>query len=101
MILEVINKKHLISFDIDENKCKYLQMQKVTVLMREDQKHFLDVFSKQIMKDRIPDTCSERITTNTVLRALIDAFIIKSKDEDFTNLHGEKEVLAYIKDLFR
>jgi hypothetical protein len=93
MTIQTINNKLLIDMDdIDENKTKYSQLDKVTVLLKTRHKMFLDALSKQIMKKRVPKKDSERITANTLIRCLIEYLEINHKHVDWSNIHNENEL---------
>jgi len=47
---------------------------KLTLRLREDQLEFLSQLEREIMKNRSPVNRRERITKNSILRAMIDAF---------------------------
>jgi hypothetical protein len=47
---------------------------KLTLRLRENQLEFLSRFEREIMKNRSPVNRRERITKNSILRAMIDAF---------------------------
>jgi len=100
MKIERIQDRHLIEFDkINPRKSKYSQMEKVTVLMREDQKHFLDYFCKVLKSKRISNKKNERITPNTIVRALLDFFIENHLDLDGSNIGIEEDLLKDLRKL--
>lgn len=65
-------------------KPRYQQLDKVTVLMTAEQKKGLDSVAKRIMKNRATATKGnadkERITANTLMRALIDNFLARNRN---------------------
>jgi hypothetical protein len=64
---------------------------RLTVLFREDHLDFLDKMVREVNKNRTAEFREERITKNTVLRAMVDAF--KETEVDLQNIPDE-EVLA-------
>jgi len=48
---------------------------RLTTLLRDDQLEFLEKLVREIRKNRGPEYRKERITKNTIFRALLDAFM--------------------------
>lgn len=69
---------------------------KLSTLLREDQLHFLEKLTRQIMANRDSDNKKERITKNTIIRVLIDA--LKDLDIDKKNICNETELFKRIRD---
>lgn len=80
---------------------KWQQLEKVTVLLTEEQKAGLDRLAKKIMRYRSPNkqknSNRERITTNTLLRALVDNFLSHSEQMEMQVMETEKDVLDWIR----
>jgi len=72
---------------------------KLYVLLRDDQLEFLARLTRQIMKNRTSDYKIERITKNTIIRALIDN--LKELDLDVHNIPDETELAKRIADSIR
>lgn len=83
---------------------KYQTFEKVTALMTEEQKRGLDDVAKRVMKHRSAATKGnadkERITANTLLRALIDNFLAHEKELQTEILLSENDARAWISKLF-
>lgn len=86
------------------SKAKWETLDSVLTLLRSDQKEGLDKVAKKIMKYRSNVTRGrkdkERITTNTVLRAIIDNFLEFEKNLPLEVLTSEEDVLIWIRKLF-
>lgn len=79
---------------------KYQQLDvKLYVLLRDDQLEFLARLTREIMKNRTSEYKIERITKNTILRALIDN--LKELDLDVRNIPDEAELAKRISDAIR
>lgn len=80
---------------------KWQTLDRVTVLLSEEEKEGLDKLSKKIMKYRAKDTRGkkekERITANTIIRALIDNLLECEDKLEMTVLETEEDVRAWIK----
>jgi hypothetical protein len=96
-----INEFRQSSIDIQYNKDlpKYLQLERVTVLMSEDHKNYLDFLAKKLMKNR--RIKGERITANCILRCLIE--FLKRSDEniDFHDIESENQLLYRLMSAFK
>jgi len=64
---------------------------KLTLRLGEDQLDFLSRLEREIMKKRTPANRKERITKNSILRALIDA--VSNLDIDTKEIGDETELL--------
>jgi hypothetical protein len=74
---------------------KYQQLDvKLYVLLRDDQLEFLARLTREIMKNRTSEYKTERITKNTILRALIDN--LKELELDVRNIQDEAELAKRI-----
>ncbi len=79
---------------------KYQQLEvKLYVLLREDQLESLSRLTRQIMKNRTPEYKRERITKNTIIRALIDN--LNELDVDVRDIADEGELARRISDAMR
>jgi len=82
---------------------KWQSFDKVTALLTTEQKEGLDRVAKKIMKYRSRDLkgheSKERITANTLIRALIDIFLEKEADSDMKILADEEAVKEWVKSL--
>ncbi|MGA7076623.1 MAG: hypothetical protein WBZ42_08805 [Halobacteriota archaeon] len=79
---------------------KYQQLDvKLYVLLRDDQLEFLAKLTREIMKNRTSEYKTERITKNTILRALIDN--LKELEFDVRNIADEAELVKRISDAIR
>lgn len=95
---EIIRNKVLLEFkDMDTNKPKHKQLEKVTCLLKYEQKFLLDFLAKKIHKERIPNQKSERITANSLVRVLVDILNEKQNDISLSNIQNEEELKAEIK----
>jgi hypothetical protein len=72
---------------------------KLYVLLRDDQLEFLARLTRQIMKNRTSAYKIERITKNTIIRALIDN--LKELELDVRNIPDETELTKRIADSIR
>jgi hypothetical protein len=79
---------------------KYLQLDvKLYVLLREDQLESLTKLTRQIMKNRTSEYKTERITKNTIIRALIDN--LNELTLDVQNIQDEAELTKRIADAIK
>ncbi|MGB9372508.1 MAG: hypothetical protein WCB79_11345 [Halobacteriota archaeon] len=72
---------------------------KLYVLLRDDQLEFLARLTREIMKNRSSECKVERITKNTILRALIDN--LKELDLDVQDIPDEAELAKRISEAIR
>jgi len=72
---------------------------KLYVLLRDDQLEYLARLTRQIMKNRTSDYKIERITKNTIIRALIDN--LTELELDVRNIPDETELAKRIADSIR
>jgi hypothetical protein len=76
---------------------KYQQLDvKLYVLLRDDQLEFLAKLTREIMKNRTSEYKTERITKNTIIRALVDN--LKELELDVRNIRDEAELAKRIAD---
>ena len=91
--------------DNQSDKPKWLTLDKVTVLLTPEQKAGLDVVAKKIMKYRAKDLkgqdAKERITSNTIIRALIDRFLQAEEYAQMEVLPSESDVQVWITELLK
>lgn len=82
---------------------KWQRLDKVTVLLSEEQKSGLDAVAKKLMRHRANALKGieekERITTNTLIRALIDNFL--ENEPELKVLTSEEDVCAWVETVFR
>ena len=64
---------------------------KLTVRLKEDQLEFLSRLEREIMKNRSSDNRKERITKNSVIRAMVDTF--RNLDIDTGEIADEEELV--------
>ena len=72
---------------------------KLYVLLRDDQLEFLAKLTREIMKNRTSAYKVERITKNTIIRALIDN--LKDLELDVRNIPDETELAKRIADVIK
>lgn len=76
---------------------KYMTFdEKISVLFRSDQVEYLDQIAKVVMRKRSRRNKKERITKNTVLRAMVDYF--KGRVFDYEEITDEEELLQRLVD---
>lgn len=88
-----------------ENQPKWQTFDKVTTLLTSEQKEGLDRVAKKIMKFRSKqlkgNDNKERITTNTLIRVLIDIFLQREQKHDFQEVvSSEDDVREWVRKLF-
>lgn len=64
---------------------------KLTLRLKEDQLEFLSRLEREIMKSRSSDNRKERITKNSVIRAMVDTF--RNLDIDTREIGDEEELV--------
>lgn len=64
---------------------------KLTLRLKEDQLEFLSRLEREIMKNRSSDNRKERITKNSVIRAMVDTF--RNLDIDTMEIGDEEELV--------
>ncbi len=64
---------------------------KLTVRLKEDQLEFLSRLEREIMKNRSSDNRKERITKNSVIRAMVETF--RNLDIDTGEIRDEEELV--------
>jgi len=76
---------------------KWKTLTKINVLMDDDQKDILDRAARKIMKsrERKPDA-QERITGNTVVRALVEVLGERLEGIDLSNIDDEVQLKAVL-----
>lgn len=84
---------------------KWQSLDKVTALLTTEQKEGLDRVAKKLMKFRSKDLKTkddrERITTNTIIRSLIENFLKKEEMLELKSLSSEEEVTHWIEGVFK
>ena len=83
---------------------KWKTLEKVTVLLTNQQRDAIEDVARSIMRFRSQEEMMkeerERITANTVVRALIDNFIEKIPNLKMKAITNEEEVKEWVKQLF-
>ena len=83
---------------------KWKTLEKVTVLLTNQQRDAIEDTARQIMRHRsqgdVKSEERERVTANTVVRALIDNFIERSSSLKMESITNEEEVKSWIRQLF-
>lgn len=84
---------------------KWKNHEKVTVVFTFDQKEGLDRLAKQIQRNRPKHTFEqvnnrERITANTLLRALVDLFLEEGPFSEPPEINNEVEVKEWLRKVF-
>ena len=84
---------------------KWKTFEKITALITAQQRDAIEEFAKKIMRSRTSKKTAankrERITANTVLRALLDIFIYKAHDLKIDTIDNEDELKTLFQQLFR
>jgi hypothetical protein len=84
---------------------KWKRLEKVTVLLTNEQRDAIEDIARQVMRFRSkePDCKSdrERITANTVVRALLESFICKAPSLEMEAISNEEELRRWVERLFR
>lgn len=83
----------------EQIKPKWQTLDKVTVLLSSEQKQRLDGITRKLMKHRANATRGaekERLTANTLIRALIDIFLELEENFPLEVLISEEDVKAWI-----
>jgi hypothetical protein len=80
---------------------KWQTLEKITTLLTLEQKDGLDELAKKIMKSRAKDSTEirERITANTILRALLDNFLLITKNAKTGSIQNEDQLREWIGNL--
>lgn len=90
--------------DSDQPLPKWQSLDKVTTLLTTEQKEGLDRVAKKIMKYRSRDLkgndSKERITANTLIRALIENFLTLEDSLQLETLSSEEDVHVWVKNIF-
>lgn len=88
----------------DGEFAKWQTMEKVTVLLYPDQKECFDRLAKNIMRYRRDTPATqyrERITTNTVIRAVVQNFLEREEFLTEEVLETEEDVVRWVGTLFK
>jgi hypothetical protein len=84
---------------------KYQTFAKVTALLTTEQKDGLDRIAKKIMRHRAKEIKGqdnrERITANTLIRALIDNFLDREEAAQVEVLSSEEDAHAWVRKVLR
>lgn len=90
---------------VKSNNSKWQTLDKVNVLLTTDQKDGLDRVAKKIMKHRSKQLKGrdgkERITANTLIRALIDHFLELEGSFETEVMLSEKDVQEWVRSVFK
>ena len=88
-----------------ESPPKWKTMEKVTVLMTTEQRDVIEDTARRLMRFRskgeLPKEDKERITANTVLRALLSNFIDRISSLELASIQNEEELQDWLKKMFR
>ncbi len=88
-----------------EPTAKWQTLDKVTVLLTTEQKEGLDRVAKKLMKYRSKDLkgneSKERITANTLMRALIENFLDMEEAMQLEVLSSEDDVHKWVSNAFK
>lgn len=89
----------------EHSQARWKQLDKVTALLEPEQKEALDRISKSIMKYRSNalkgNDNKERITANTLIRALIDNFVQVVDKLDMEIISSEEEACEWVGKAFK
>lgn len=84
---------------------KWKRLEKVTVLLTNEQRDAIEDIARQVMRFRSKAPASkndrERITANTVVRALLDSFICKAPELEMEEISNEEDFKRWVGRLFR
>jgi hypothetical protein len=84
---------------------KWKRLEKVTVLLTNEQRDAIEDIARQVMRFRSkePQSASdrERITANTVVRALLDGFICKVPSLEMESISNEDDLKRWVGRLFK
>lgn len=103
-VIELPCEPEQVTAPMPASIAKFMTFDKVTALLPAEQKEQLDRIARRMMKQRTHAAKkgnSERITTNTVLRALISNFLECEDLFDHDVLYTESDVQAWIKKMFK
>lgn len=88
---------NLSTSEVAESEPKWRRLEKVTVLMTGAQKDALDEMARKLMRFRVSG--DERITANTIIRALLDVTLPAMQDLPLSPVSDEKELAAWLRQL--
>lgn len=101
------NTKSILDIKLEQHsiyKPKWQSLDKVTVLLSTEQKEGLDKIAKKIMKYRSDATKGsqekERVTANTLMRVLVDAFLERESQLEMEVIIDEEAARKWIEKLF-
>ena len=84
---------------------KWKRLEKVTVLLTNEQRDAVEDIARQVMRFRSKESSStedrERITANTVVRAVLDSFICKASSLEMKAISNEEELKHWLECLFK
>lgn len=84
---------------------KWKTLEKITVLLTSEQRDAMDDLARTLMRFRSHGNLSkderERITANTIFRALLDNFLSKANSLDIEAIQNEDELRKWINILFK
>ena len=84
---------------------KWKTFEKVTVLMTTDQRDALEETARKLVRFRsaqaFPPEEKERITANTIARALLDNFMERIDSLAMDSVKNEEDVRAWLKKIFK
>jgi len=98
---ETKNAVHLESHKLP----KWKTLEKITVLLTSEQRDAMNDLAKTLMRFRSHEDLSkderERITANSIFRALLDNFISKANSLEIEAIQNEDELRKWINRLFK
>jgi len=84
---------------------KWKRLEKVTVLLTNEQRDAIEDIARQVMRFRSKESQAssdrERITANTVVRALLDGFICKASALEMESISNEDDLKRWVGRLFK
>ena len=84
---------------------KWKRLEKVTVLLTNEQRDAIEDLARQVMRFRSKEALAkedrERITANTVVRALLDSFICKASSLEMEAISNEEDLKEWLGSLFK
>jgi len=89
----------MFSSDFPKNKPKWARLRKVNVLMDWKHKNVADEISFTVMQNR--DSGVERITGNSVIRAILECLSVKKDALGLESVSDEVELVSRLMKLFK
>jgi hypothetical protein len=97
----MIRDEELVETEQQQRRlAKWETLDRVTVLLTEEQKEGLDKLARRLMKFRAKETRGnpdkERITSNSIIRALIDIFLEHATDTPLEVISSEEDLKVWV-----